>query len=127
MNSLASERGVDRFAIPLWPAPDDRKILLGDTLLLHQQAKTPRRSPVLRYEDQPTRFAVESVDDRNFSTIRNLEREQLFQFAPERARAARLRGMNEEEGRLVDDNEIIALRDDRKVVRVICAGCVRGG
>src|SRR5664279_1563191 len=127
MHSLASERGVDAFAIPLRPAPDDRKILLGDTLLLHQQAKMPRRSSILRYEDQPARFAIESVDDRNLSTIRNLEREQLFQFAPESARAIRLRGMNEQVRGLVDDKEIIALRDDRKVVRVICTGCVRGG
>lgn len=127
MNSLASERGVDRLAIPLGPAPDDRKILLGNTLLLHQQAKTPRRRPVFRYKDQPTRFAIESIDDRNLSTIRNLEREQLFQFSPESARAARFSGMNEQKGRLFDDNEIIALRDDRKVMRVICARCVRGG
>jgi hypothetical protein len=127
MNSLASERRVDRFAIPLRPAPDDREILLGNALFLHQQTKTPRRSCVLRHEDQPARFAVESIDDRNLSAIRDLECEQVFQFAPEGARAVRFGGMNEQEGRLFDDEEIIALRDDREVVRVICAGCVRGG
>lgn len=127
MNSLASERGVDCFAIPLRPAPDDRKILLGDPLLLHQQAKTPRRSPALRYEDQPTRFAIESIDDRNLSAIRDLECEQVFQFAPEGARAVRFGGMNQQEGRLFDDNEIIGLRDDREIMCVICVGCVRGG
>jgi hypothetical protein len=127
MNSLASERGVDRLSIPLRPAPDDRKILLGNALLLHQQTKAPRRSPVLCHEDQPTRFAVETIDDRNLSTVRDLEREQMFQFAPESARAIWFSGVNEQEGRLVDDEEISTLRDDRKIVRVICARCVRGG
>ena len=127
MNPLASERGVDCFAIPVRPAPDDREVFLGNALLLHQQAKTPRRSPVLCYEDQPTRFAVESIDDRNLAALRNLEREQLFQFVPESARVARFRRMNEQEGRLFDDNEIIAFRDNGEIVRAICTACLRGG
>jgi hypothetical protein len=127
MNALSGERQIHRFGIPFRPAPNDREIFFGDALLLHQQAKTPRRGRVLRHEYQPACFPVESIDDRNLSAIRDLEGEQMFQFAPECARSGWFGGMNEQEWWLLDDDEIIALGDDREVVRVICASCVRGG
>jgi len=82
MNPVASERGVDRFGIPLRPAPNNRVVFLGYTLLLHHQTKTPRGRRVLRHENQSARFAVESIHDRNLPAIRDLEREQMLQFAP---------------------------------------------
>src|SRR5450755_398168 len=119
VNSLSGERRIHRFGIPFRPAPDDRDIFFSDALLLHHHAKAPGRGRVLRHEHQPAGFAVEPVDDRNLSAVRDLEGKQMFQFAPECARASWFGGMNEQEWRLLDDDEIIALRDYREVVRGI--------
>ena len=127
VNSLSGERRVDRFGIPFRPSPNNGEILFRNALLLHHQAETPGCGCVLRHEDEPARFPVESIHDRNLSTIRDLEREQLFQFAPECAGSSRFGRMNKEEGRLFDDNEVVVLRDYREVVCVICASNVRGG
>ena len=115
VNSLSGERRIDGFGIPFRPAPNDREIFLCDALLLHHQSQNAAPPAVLRHEHEPARFPVEPIDDRNLSAIRDLEREQMFQFAPECARSSRLGGMNEQKWRLLDDEEIIALRDDREV------------
>jgi hypothetical protein len=127
MNSLPGERRIHHRGIPFRPAPDDGKIFLCDALLLHHQAKAPRRGGVLRHEHEAAGFPIEPVHDRNLSAIRDLEGEQLFQFSPECARPSWLGGMNEQEWRLLDDNEIIAFRRDGEAVYVICASRVRGG
>lgn len=127
VNALPDERRIHRGGIPFWPAPDDGKILLCDALLLHHQTKTPRGGGVLRHEHEPAGFPVEPVHDRNLSAVRDLEGEQLFQFAPKCARSRRFGGMNEQEWRLLDDDEIIAFRHDGEAVGLICATCLRGG
>ena len=127
VNALPGERRIHRGGIPFRPAPDDGEIFLRDALLLHHQTKTPRGGGVLRHEHEPAGFPVEPVHDRNLAAVRDLEGEQLFQFAPKCARAGRFGGMNEQEWRLLDDDEIVALRHDGEVVCVVCASCVRGG
>ena len=77
VNALSGERRIDRFGIPFRPSPNNGEILFRNTLLLHHQAKPPGRSGVLRHKHQPAGFPVESIHDRNLSTIRDLEREQM--------------------------------------------------
>ena len=107
VNSLPGQRSIHQFGIPFRPAPDDGEIFLRDALLLHQQTKTSRRGPVLRDQDESARFPIEPVHDRNLSAVRDFEGEQVFQFAPERGRIRRFRGMNEQKWRLVDDDEVV--------------------
>jgi hypothetical protein len=127
VNSLSGERRIHRFRIPFRPAPDNCEIFFSDALLLHHYAKTSRRGRGLRHQHQSARFPVEPIDYRNLPTIRNLEGEQMFQFAPECPRPSRSGGMNKQEWWLLDNNEIIALPDYREVLHVICATCVSGG
>lgn len=127
VSALPGERRFHRLGIPFRPSPNNCEIFLCDPLRLHHQTKTAGRAGALRHEHQPARFPVEPIDDRNLSTIRDLEGEQMSQFAPECARSSRFARMNEQERRLLHHDEILALRHDREVVRVVCATRVRGG
>lgn len=126
VRALPGERGVDGFRFPFGPAPDDGEVFLRDPLFLHQEAEAPGGSGALGDEDQATGFAIEPIDDGNLAAVRDLEREQIFQFAPESASGARLGGMNKEERRLIDDEKIVVLGDDGEVAAV-CAGRFAGG
>src|SRR5206468_4138522 len=103
------------------------EIFLRDALLLHQQPKPPSGPGVLRYQHQPTRLPIEPVNDRNLTAVRDLEREHLFQLAPERPRTARLRRVNQKKGRLLDHQEILGLRYNREIAAVVCAARLAGG
>src|SRR5207237_5694778 len=97
-----------------------------DALLLHHQTKTAGRAGVFRHQDQAARFPVESIDDRNLSTIRDLEGEQMLQFAPECPRSSWFAWVDKQERRLLHHDEIFSLGYDREVVRVVCVMRVRG-
>src|SRR3954468_9460514 len=106
MRSLPREGGIDGGRFPIRPTPDEGEIFLRDLLPLHEQTKPPGRRGILRDQDQAAGFTIEPIDDGNLAAIRDLKGEQLLQFAPERARVRRFRGMNEEKRRLVDDDEV---------------------
>lgn len=127
MRALPAEWGVDRSRFPFRPSPDNGKIFFFDTLLLHQQPEPPGCLRILSHKHEPARFPVEPVDDGNLTAIRYLKSEQLLQLAPECPRSIRFGGMDEEKRRLLDDEEIVALRDDREVARGVCAFRLRGG
>lgn len=125
--ALPRQWRINGTRLPFRPAPDNRQIFFRDPLLLHEQTKTPRGGRVLCHENEAAGFAIEPVDDGNLAAIRDLESEELFQFAPQRSRAAWLRRMHEQERRLLHDDEVFALRDDGEIMAAVCARCLRGG
>lgn len=127
MNALANKRRVDARPLPFRPAPNDGEIFFRDALVLHEQSETPGARGILRDEDQATRLAIEAIDDRDLAAIGDLEREQLFQFAPERSHVSGLGRMHEQERRLVDDDPVGALGDDCKISAPVCAGRLGDG
>ena len=64
--------------IPFRPSPDDGEVFLRDPLLLHEKPKTARGGRVLRYEDQAAGLAIEPINDRNLTAVRNLKSQELF-------------------------------------------------
>lgn len=127
MEALPCERRVDRARLPFRPTPRDRQIFLRDPLLLHEQTETPGSSRVLCHQDQPARLAIQPVHDGNLPAVRDFEREKLFELAPKRPHAPRFRRMHEQKRRLIDNDEILPLGDNGKIVSVVCARSIRGG
>ena len=124
VNALPDERRIHRFRLPFRPAPHDREIFFSDPLFLHHQTEAPSGVGVFRHEHKAARFAVKPVHDRDLSAVRDFEGEEMFQFAPKCAHRARFGGMDQQEWRLVDYEEIFPLRDDRDVV---CGVRLAGG
>ena len=57
-------------------------------------------------------FAVEPVDERDLAAVRELVAQEIAEPVPERPRAARLRGMHEQPGRLVHGKKVRRLPED---------------
>jgi hypothetical protein len=127
MRALPSQRRIDRIRLPFRPTQNDREILLGDALFLHQQAETPRGRGILGHQHQAARLAVEPINDGDLPAIRDLERQKLLQFSPKRSRLTRLCRMNEKKRWLLDDDEVVGLRNDREIATVVCAARLDGG
>lgn len=127
VRALPGERRVNRARFPIRPAPDNCEVFFRDSLLLHEQAKTPRGGRVFRHEDEAARLAIEPVDDRNLAAVRDLKCEELFQFAPKRPNSARFRGVHQEERRLFHHDEVFTFRDDGEIMTSVCVRSIRGG
>ncbi len=127
MCALPREWRIDSFAIPPRPAPDDGEIFFLQLLLLHQESKPARGGRGFRDEDETARFAVQPVNDRDLATICDLEGEEVPEFAPQGAGTVRLRGMNEQERRFVDDDVFVGLIDNGEIGAAICATGIAGG
>src|SRR3954468_18228940 len=126
MRSLPPQRGIDGSRFPVGPTPDDGEIFLPDLLLLHEQTETSRRRGIFCDQNKTAGFTIEPVNDGYLAAVGELKGEQLFQFAPERARVRWLCGMHEEKRRLVDNDNVLAFRDDPESGGV-CARRFAGG
>ena len=126
MRPLPGQGRVDGGRFPLGPTPNNGEIFLCDPLLLHEQAKASRRRRIFRDENDAAGFAIESIDDGDLATIRDLVGEELFQFSPKGAGVAGFGRMNEQKWRLIDDDKIVAFRDDLEIGGV-CARRLAGG
>jgi hypothetical protein len=82
---------------------------------------------VLRDEDEAAGLSIKPIHDRNLAAIRDLKGQELFQFAPKRARAARLGRVHQEERRFFHHDEVGTLRHDGEISRMVCARALRGG
>src|SRR3954463_817860 len=76
--ALSRKGGVHGNLVPLRRSPYDREILLGDAVFLHQQSETASRRGIFRDQDEATRFAIETVDDRDLSAVGDFISEKLL-------------------------------------------------
>src|ERR1051326_2437888 len=82
MFSLSIKRRIDRFRFPVRPAPNNREIFFVQMSILHEQTKPAGSRGSFGNKDNSARFAIESIHDRNLSSIGDFEREQLPQLFP---------------------------------------------
>jgi len=115
MLSLPVQRRIDRACFPGWPAPHDREIFLLEPVLLHEQPKFSGRGRSFGHEHKPARFPVETVDDGDLAAVGYFEGEQLAQFIPQGGLAIRPGRMDEEERRLVYDDVVLCLVNNREI------------
>ena len=108
--------------IPFRPAPARWRDILSRyrcSCIIRPNRRAVAR--IFRHEHEPAGFPVEPVHDRNLSAIRDLEGEQLAQVRPKASAFRRFGRMNEQERRLLDDDEIVRLRHNAKFRRRLCA------
>ena len=110
--ALAKDGRVDFKLVARWPAPDDREVFFSKGALLHFHVQHARGGVRLGHEREAAGFAIEAVDQRDLSAIRELEGEQFAQSVPERCAAIWLARMRLDEWRLIDDDPFVGLVDD---------------
>lgn len=98
----------------LWPAPDDRQILLSDPSSLHLLAQEACRLASLCNQCESTGFTIESIDDRNLAAIHDLVGQEVPETIPECIRLPRFAWVGLEERGLIDDDELRRFVDDLK-------------
>ncbi len=118
---LTRERRVERCCLPLGPSSNDREVFFRDLASFHRATKSPRGRKIFGNEDEPAGFPVEPVHDRDLAAVDQLKGEKFAQRGPKRRRAVRFARMNEEEGRLVDDEIILGFGHDSKFWWNLCA------
>ena len=127
MQTLPRKRSIHCFPFPRRPAPNNRKILLGDALFLHQQTEPPRRGRRFCDQDKPACFAIEPVYYGDLSAVGDFKSQQTGQFAPQCGWPVRLRRMHQQQRWFLDYDVIFALRDYGESGRDSCVSFRTGG
>ena len=107
--TVAADRRVDRPAAGLRPADDECEVLARQRARLHQLLEPPVRLGRAGDDEQPRRVPVEAVDDpRPFRLLPALD---VVGEQPVDERSLRMAGrrMDDETGRLVDDEQVLVL------------------
>ena len=115
MLALSIKGRINEPAFPLGPTADNGQIFFFKSPPLHQQPKSARNIGFLRYQDQATGLAVETIHNGYLAAGSNFEREKPAQFLPQRSRAIRFRGMNEEKRRFTNDSIIVSFINDFEI------------
>ena len=108
----AQDRFGHRPLVSLRPSRDDSQIFLGHITARHGHGAGSGCGGILGDKDDATRLAVESVDQRDLSSSGDLVGKKLAKPVPERHGAARLARVNEQEGGLVDGNQVRGLPEN---------------
>src|SRR5437879_5437832 len=100
--TLSIQRSIDNSDLPFWPAPDNRKIFLFYSSLLHTDPEFSRSERCFRNQNKTTRFPIKPVHNRDLPVIGDFKCEELAQFFPKCGRAVRFRRMYQDKRRLID-------------------------
>ena len=115
MFPLSIQRRIDSLRCPFRPAPNDREILLVQSLLLHEQSEPARGRRCLRHKNQAARLAIKAVYNRNLTAIRNFKRQQLAQFIPKCRLSVWFGRVGEKKRRFIDDKIVVRFIDNGEV------------
>ncbi len=116
-----ADRHVDRAAVALGHAPDDRLVLLLDLAALELAHHVGVRDGVLADQHDAAGLAVEPVAQARRAAALELEALAiaLVYALDQRVREVAAGGMHDDHGRLVDRQDRLVLVEDRELVRAL--------
>ncbi len=112
---LADDWGIYASGVPLGVSEHEREVGFMDAALLHRHGSSAGGGGVFRHKNDPAGLAVQSVDERDLSLVRDLKGQKVAESVPQCAGSTRFARVDKKPWGLVHREKVRCFADDAEV------------